>query len=133
MFALDVKSAFLHGHLEEEVYVQQPPGFGSEENKHKVYRLNKVLYGLRQARRAWNKRINDFLIIQEFERCAVEHNLYVRKNDKGNMLILSLYVDDLIVIGSCLEDIKEFKMKMKAELDMKDLRKLSYFLGMEFT
>lgn len=133
LFALDVKSACLHGHLKEEVYVQQPLGFSTEENKHKVYRLNKALYGLRQAPRAWNKRINYFLVSQGFQRCVVEHSLYVKKNDKGNVLILSLYVDDLMVTGSCLDEIKKFKTTMKAEFDMKNLGRLSYFLGMEFT
>ncbi|WVY95082.1 hypothetical protein V8G54_034170 [Vigna mungo] len=132
-FALDVKSAFLHGHLEEEVYVNQPPDFSSEENKHKVYKLNKALYGLRQAPRAWNKRINYFLISQGFERSVAEHNLYVKKDNRGNMLILYLYVDDLMVTGSCLEEIIEFKAILKAEFDMTDLGRLSYFLGLEFT
>ncbi|WVZ17444.1 hypothetical protein V8G54_010426 [Vigna mungo] len=131
--ALDVKSAFLHGHLEEEVYVKQPPGFSSEENKHKVYKLNKALYGLRQAPRAWNKRINDFLISQGFERSRVEHSLYVKVGDKGNILVLCLYVDDLMVTGSCLEEIVSFKTILKAEFDMTDLGRLSYFLGLEFT
>lgn len=90
VFALDIKSPFLHGHLEEEVYVRQPPGFRREEDKHKVYRLYKALYGLRQAPRAWNKRINVFLESQGFERCKVEQSLYVKKDNKGNMLILCL-------------------------------------------
>ncbi|WVZ00998.1 hypothetical protein V8G54_027067 [Vigna mungo] len=133
LFALDVKSAFLHGPLEEEVYVQQPPGFCNKDDQHKVYRLNKALYGLRQALRAWNKRIDEFFANKGLERCAVEHNLYVKRNDKDDgILVVCLYVDDLLVTGSSMKHVNEFKRMMEAEFDMTDLGRLSYFLGMEF-
>ncbi|WVZ20588.1 hypothetical protein V8G54_007910, partial [Vigna mungo] len=67
--ALDVKSAFLHGLLKEEVYIKQPPGFIKEGKEQQVYKLERALYGLRQAPRAWNKRINTFFFKKGFERC----------------------------------------------------------------
>ncbi|WVY91413.1 hypothetical protein V8G54_036927 [Vigna mungo] len=113
--ALDVKSAFLHGYLEDEVYIKQPPGFIKEGREHKVYTLNKALYGLRQAPRAWNRRINTFFSSKGFERCIVEHSLYVKQDEGGHVLIVCLYVDDLLVIGSSMKEINEFKNLMKME------------------
>ena len=91
---LDVKSAFLNGPLEEEVYVCQPPGFESKGKEDKVYKLEKALYGLKQAPRAWNKRIDGFLLAQKFTRCTNEHGVYVKKNGTSTQLLLCLYVDD---------------------------------------
>lgn len=131
LFQLDVKSAFLNGPLEEEVYVTQPPGFEIKGREDKVYRLKKALYGLKQAPRAWNKRIDSFLVQQGFNKCSVEYGVYVRM--KGvKMLLICLYVDDLLVTGSNHAEIEEFKERMKSEFDMTDLGVLSYFLGMEF-
>ncbi|MCI22454.1 retrovirus-related pol polyprotein from transposon tnt 1-94, partial [Trifolium medium] len=70
---MDVKSAFLNGPLDEEVYVSQPPGFTKEGKEEMVYRLNKALYGLKQALRAWNKRIDGFLTQVGFKKSVVEH------------------------------------------------------------
>lgn len=130
LFQLDVKSAFLNGPLEEEVYVTQPPGFEIKGREDKVYRLKKALYGLKQAPRAWNKRIDSFLVQQGFNKCSVEYGVYVRM--KGvKMLLICLYVDDLLVTRSNHAEIEEFKERMKSEFDMTDLGVLSYFLGME--
>ena len=76
MHQLDVKSAFLNGPLEEEVYVTQPPGFEVKGQESKVFKLQKALYGLKQAPRAWNKRIDSFLIERGFTKCVSEHNVY---------------------------------------------------------
>ena len=75
---LDVKSAFLNGPLDEEVYVLQPQGFVVKGSESKVYKLKKALYGLKQAPRAWNRRINSFLSQIGFKKCTSEHGLYVR-------------------------------------------------------
>ena len=69
MHHLDVKSAFLNGPLDEEVYVTQPPGFKIKGKENMVYRLHKALYGLNQAPRAWNKRIDNFLVESDFVKC----------------------------------------------------------------
>ncbi|WJX50083.1 hypothetical protein P8452_36436 [Trifolium repens] len=131
LFHLDVKSAFLNGPLKEDVYVKQPPGFELKGKEDKVFKLHKALYGLKQAPRAWNKRIDNFLVMQGFRKCSVEYGVYVKKSDDKHMLIICLYVDDLLVTGSSLVEIKNFKSQMQSEFEMTDLGKLTYFLGME--
>ncbi|WJX17845.1 hypothetical protein P8452_07710 [Trifolium repens] len=131
LFHLDVKSAFLNGPLEEDVYVKQPPGFELKGKEDKVLKLNKALYGLKQAPRAWNKRIDQFFVMQGFRKCSVEYGVYVKCSDDKHMLIICLYVDDLLVTGSSSIEIENFKTQMKCEFEMTDLGKLTYFLGME--
>ncbi|KAK2454958.1 hypothetical protein QL285_002459 [Trifolium repens] len=131
LFHLDVKSAFLNGPLEEDVYVKQPPGFELKGKDDKVLKLHKALYGLKQAPRAWNKRIDSFLVMQGFKKCSVEYGVYVKCSKDKHMLIICLYVDDLLVTGSSSTEIEDFKSQMKSEFEMTDLGKLTYFLGME--
>ncbi|GAU36721.1 hypothetical protein TSUD_318190 [Trifolium subterraneum] len=131
MFHLDVKSAFLNGPLEEDVYVKQPPGFELKGMEDRVLKLNKALYGLKQAPRAWNKRIDQFLVMQGFVKCSVKYGVYVKHSDNKHMLIICLYVDDLLVTDSSPMEIENFKSQMKSEFEMTDLGKLTYFLGME--
>jgi hypothetical protein len=127
---LDVKSAFLNGELKEEVYVMQPPGFVKENQEHKVYKLNKALYGLRQAPRAWNIKLDRTLKKHGFVHSPLEHGLYAR-GDLGSRLLVGVYVDDLIVIGGCTKVISEFKRQMQTEFKMSDLGPLSFYLGIE--
>ncbi|WVZ21733.1 hypothetical protein V8G54_000277 [Vigna mungo] len=129
---MDVKSAFLNGPLEEEVFVRQPLGFVKEGQELKVYKLNKALYGLRQAPWAWNKHIDVVLIKLGFRKCTVEHDIYVRFSGQRETLLVYLYVDDLLITGSSVAEIEEFKTKMKNEFEMTELGSLSYFLGLEF-
>ncbi|WJX39045.1 hypothetical protein P8452_26635 [Trifolium repens] len=131
LFHLDVKSAFLNGPLEEDVYVKQSPGFELKGKERKVLKLNKALYGLKQAPRAWNKRIDQFFVMQGFRKCSVEYGVYVKSSDDKHMLIICLYVDDMLVTGSSSIEIENFKSQMKCEFEMTDLGKLTYFLGME--
>jgi hypothetical protein len=130
---LDVKSAFLNGSLEEEVYVEQPQGFRVKGEEHKVLKLNKALYGLKQAPRAWNKRIDDFLKQLGYAKCTVEHGVYVKGQNQNALSIVCLYVDDLLITGSNKTEIERIKSQMNEEFDMTDLGKLNYFLGLEFT
>ena len=83
IFQLDVKAAFLHGNLEDQVYVDQPPGYIMARNEHKVYCLKKELYGLKQAREAWNSRIETYFMQTGFQKCPYEHTLFVKLGDKG--------------------------------------------------
>jgi hypothetical protein len=126
---MDVKSAFLNGELIEEVFVQQPPGFVVAGQEHKVLKLRKALYGLQQAPRAWNTKLDESLVSLSFTKCATEHALYTR--EKKSTLIVGVYVDDLIITGAKLQDIKEFKREMTALFKMSDLGLLSYYLGIE--
>ncbi|KAL2345957.1 hypothetical protein Fmac_007242 [Flemingia macrophylla] len=127
---MDVKSAFLNGYLEEEIFVEQPEGFLVHGQEEKVYRLKKALYGLKQAPRSWYGRIDAHLISLGFEKSLSEFTLYVKKTDAG-IIIVSLYVDDLLMTGSSKELIEEFKGGMKEAFEMTDLRKMSFFLGMQ--
>jgi hypothetical protein len=126
---MDVKSTFLNGHLEEEVYVEQPQGYEVPGQENKVYRLKKALYGLKKAPRAWYSRIDSYLTQNGFQRSECEPTLYIKENQQGNMLIVFLYVDDLIFTGDF--GIEEFKSVMKDEFEMTDLGLMRYFLGIE--
>ena len=128
VFQLDIKSAFLNGILQEEVYVEQPPGFEVLGQEHKVYRFNKALYGLKHAPRAWYSRINTYLIKSGFLRSRHEPTLYT-KSHEGKIIIVCLYVDDLLHIGNMM--LEDFKAAMQAKFDMTDLGVMKYFLGIE--
>jgi hypothetical protein len=127
---MDVKSAFLNGDLNEEVYVQQPPGFTDTESVHKVLKLKKALYGLRQAPRAWNAKLDASLGSLGFERCPLEHALY-RRGNSDRFHLIGVYVDDLVITGTHTEDISTFKKQMHELFRMSDLGLLSYYLGIE--
>lgn len=127
---LDVKSAFLNGDLLEEVYVVQPEGFTKEGQEQKVYKLLKALYGLRQAPRAWNAKLDKCLKDLGFKRCLHEQAVYT-KSTKESVLIVGVYVDDLLVAGSNIDEINRFKNQMKECFEMSDLGLLSYYLGIE--
>lgn len=131
IYQLDVKSAFLHGVLNEDVYIQQPKGYEVEGEEEKVYKLHKALYGLRQAPRAWFSRIEEYFIKEGFLKSPNEETLFLKANDQGNILMVSVYVDDLIYTGDCELMMKEFKLSMQQEFDMTDLGKMKYFLGIE--
>ena len=131
VFQLDVKSAFLHGELTEDVYVEQPRGYEVKGAEHKVYKLNKALYGLKQAPRAWFSRIESYFKKEGFEKDASEQTLFPKINKEGKRLTISLYVDDLIYTGDDEIMMCEFKDSMMKEFDMSDLGKMKYFLGIE--
>jgi hypothetical protein len=96
---MDVKSAFLNGDLAEEVYVHQPAGYEKRNKEGHVLRLRKALYGLRQAPRAWNAKLDMSLMSLGFERCPMEHAVY-KRTAGNNYLLVGVYVDDLIITGS---------------------------------
>jgi hypothetical protein len=105
---MDVKSAFLNEDLAEEVYVHQPPGFVAEESEKKVLWLHKALYGLRQAPRAWNSKLDAVLQELGFSMCKSEHGLYTRMKNRMR-LVVGVYVDDLIIMGESEEEVVVFK------------------------
>ena len=130
IYQMDVKSAFLNGHLKEEVYVTQPPGFEMPNSENKVCKLKKALYGLKQAPRAWNKRIDSFLGSIDFKQCASDASMYVKMKD-GKQVIIIIYVDDLVLTGDHEECIGQTQECLKTEFEMTDLGILHYFLGIE--
>ena len=100
IYQLDVKSAFLNGILEKEVYVEQPKAFVVEGEENKVYRLKKALYRLKQAPQVWNSRINNYFQRSGFVKCPYEHAVYIKKNAHGEILIACLYVDEMLFTGN---------------------------------
>jgi hypothetical protein len=127
---MDVKTAFFNGDLQEEVYVQQAPGFAQPGQEHKVYRLNKALYGLHQAPRAWNQKLDEKMGVLGFTRCPSEHAIYCR-GEGAERLVVVVYVDDLVITGTSRSNIQTFKAEMTKAFKMSDLGLLSYYLGIE--
>ncbi|KAI3702115.1 hypothetical protein L6452_27815 [Arctium lappa] len=127
---MDVKSAFLNGQIQEEVYVQQPPGFENSKYPNHVYFLDKALYGLKQAPRAWYDRLSNFLLANGFERGTTDTTLFYKKR-KGEILLVQIYVDD-IIFGS-RNDLycKKFESLMKSEFEMSMMGELTFFLGLQ--
>jgi hypothetical protein len=131
IFQMDVKSAFLHGELIEDVYIEQPKGYEVKGSEDKVYKLHKALYGLKQAPRAWFSRMENYFINEGFDKCPNEQTLFTKRSKEGKMLIASVYVDDLIYTGDDEEMISSFKCSMMQVFEMTDLGKMKFFLGIE--
>ena len=126
---MDVKTAFLNGEIEEEVYIEQPEGFELHGRESHVCKLKKALYGLRQALRAWYARIDNYLRGLGFSKSIADSNLYI-KVVQNQPLILVLYVDELFLTGE-EHLIDQCKRELATEFEMKDLGLLHYFLGLE--
>ena len=127
---MDVKSAFLNGELEEEVYVEQPPGFVDPRYPDYVYRLDKALYSLKQAPRAWYETLAQFLIKSGFTRGTIDKTLFYLKNGK-DLLLFQIYVDD-IIFGSTNDKLcKKFLKLMQSRYQMSMMGEMNYFLGLE--
>jgi hypothetical protein len=113
---MDVKSAFLNGDLEEEVYMYQPQGFQVPGKEHLVCRLKKALYGLKQAPQAWYIKIDRYLDEQGFQQSPSNSNLYI-KSVGNDIILLVIYVDDIIIIGSEASVIEQIKSNMSKYFD----------------
>jgi len=122
---MDVKSAFLHGYLNEEIYMEKPPGFVWDSSL--VCKLQHSLYGLKQARRAWYEKMDGFLISSRFDRCHSDPIVYTQKHGT-DLLILILYVDDLILTGNSSSMIQSIQKALTRQFDMKNMGLLHYFL-----
>ena len=96
---LDVKIVFLHGDLEEEIYMHQPEGFVEKGNENMVCRLKKSLYELKQATRQWYQKFKSFMVDHAFHKTQADHFVFVKRYDRGEFLIFLLYVDDMLVVG----------------------------------
>jgi hypothetical protein len=127
---MDVKNVFLHGDLQEKVYMEQPPGYVDETYPNLVCRLKKTLYGLKQAPRAWSNKIGQYLVTSGFQTSNANFSLYVKKTNHG-IIVIVIYVDDLIITRDSNEDISNLKKLLKQEFEMKDLGELCYFLDIE--
>ena len=130
LYQMDVKSAFLNGMLQEEVYVEQPKGFVDPHRPDDVYKLKRALYGLKQAPRAWYDRLTVYLTKHGFKRGSANTTLFIRK-DKNSFVIAQIYVDD-IVFGATNDSLAHsFADEMKAMFKMSMVGELTYFLGLQ--
>ena len=127
---LDVKTAFLHGDLEEEIYMEQPEGFKVKGKENFVYKLKKSLYGLKQAPRQWYKKFDSFMIENGYKRTALDHCVYIKQFGEDFIIIL-LYVDDMLILGKDISTIDRLKKELSESFAMKDMGPAKQILGMQ--
>jgi len=127
---MDVKSAFLNGYIDEEVYVSQPPGFEDHNNPDHVFKLKKALYGLKQAPRQWYERLSNFLLSQGYEREKIDKILFI-KNSCKDIIFVQVYVDDIIFGATNVSLREQFVATMQEEFDMSMMGELNFFLGLQ--
>ena len=125
---MNVKSEFIHGDLQEDIYIQKPEGFIQDPSL--VCRLKKSLYGLKQAPRAQYAKMDNLLLLLGFERCKYNPNVYLQHI--GELFkVIYLYVYDLLITGSCTKGIGSIKSSLHTEFSMFDLGLLRQFIGLE--
>ncbi|KAL3537664.1 hypothetical protein ACH5RR_001030 [Cinchona calisaya] len=128
LFQMDVKSAFLNGFIDQEVFVEQSPGFENKNLPNYVFKLSKALYGLKQVPRVWYERLSSFLI--EMDLKVVDTTLFTQ-TDLNDLLVVQIYVDD-IIFGATNDSLcKDFSHLMQKEFEMSMMGKLQFFLGLQ--
>nr|GEU89750.1 putative ribonuclease H-like domain-containing protein [Tanacetum cinerariifolium]GEX97943.1 putative ribonuclease H-like domain-containing protein [Tanacetum cinerariifolium] len=130
VYQMYVKSAFLYGTIEEKVYVCQPLGFEDPNYPNKVYKVVKAIYGLHQAPRAWYKTLTNYLLENGFQRVKIDQTLFI-KTQKGDILLVQVYVDDIIFGSTNKEVRKSFEKLMKDKFQMSLMGELTFFLGLQ--
>ncbi|GJZ36588.1 putative ribonuclease H-like domain-containing protein [Tanacetum coccineum] len=130
VYQMDVKSAFLYGTIEEEVYVHQPPGFVDPAHPNKVYKVIKALYGLHQAPRAWYETLSSFLMENGFRRGTIDKTLFIKKK-KSDIMLVQVYVDDIIFGSTKKSMCTEFEECMHKRFQMSSMGELTFFLGLQ--
>jgi hypothetical protein len=130
LFQMDVKSAFLNGSINKEVYVEQPPGFEDDRYPDHVFKLSKALYGLKQAPRAWYECLRDFLIANAFKVGKVNPTLFTKTCD-GDLFVCQIYVDDIIFGSTNQKSCEEFSRVMTQKFEMLMMGELTYFLAFQ--
>ena len=128
---LDVKTAFLHGDLDEEIYMTQPLGFRAAGKDKLVCRLKKSLYGLKQSPRQWYRLFDGFMIGHSYTQSQFDPCVYFRKLKGGAYIYLLLYVDDMLIASTSRSAIDELKVQLSNEFEMKDLGEAKRILGIE--
>ncbi|GJX36610.1 putative ribonuclease H-like domain-containing protein [Tanacetum coccineum] len=130
VYQMDVNSAFLYGKIKEEVYVCQPPRFEDLDFLDRVYNIEKALYGLHQAPRAWYETLSTYLLDNGFQRGKIDKTLFIRR-DKGDILLVQVYVDD-IIFGSTKKSLCiEFEKMMHKKFHISSMGELAFFLGLQ--
>ncbi|GKC04229.1 putative ribonuclease H-like domain-containing protein [Tanacetum coccineum] len=130
VYQIDVKSAFLYRKIKEEVYIYQPPGFEDPDFLDRVYKVEKVLYGLHQAPRAWYETLATYLLDNGFQRGKIDKTLFI-KRFKGEILLVQVYVDDIIFGSTKKELCIEFKKLTHERFQMSSMGELIFFLGLQ--
>ncbi|GKA95377.1 putative ribonuclease H-like domain-containing protein [Tanacetum coccineum] len=130
VYQIDMKSSFLYGTIEEEVYVCQAPGFEDPQFPDKVYKVEKALYGLHQALRAWYETLSTYLIENRFRRGTIAKTLFIKK-DKGDILLVHVYVNDIIFGFTKKSLCDEFEQMMHKKFQMSSMGELTFFLGLQ--
>ncbi|GKA86242.1 putative ribonuclease H-like domain-containing protein [Tanacetum coccineum] len=130
VYQMDVKSAFLYGEIDEEVYVTQPKGFEDPHFPKHVYKVVKALYGLHQAPRAWYARLSTFLLKHNYRRGTIDKTLFIKK-DSRDIILVQVYMDDIIFGSTKKAWCDEFEVLMKGEFEMSAMGKLTFFLGLQ--
>ncbi|GJW28864.1 putative ribonuclease H-like domain-containing protein [Tanacetum coccineum] len=130
VYQMDVKSAFLYGKIDEEVYVSQPLGFVDPKFPKKVYKVVKALYGLHQAPRAWYATLSTFLLKSGYRRGTIDKTLFIKK-DKNDIMLVQVYVDDIIFGSTKRSWCDEFEALMKSRFQMSSMGELTFFLGLQ--
>ena len=126
---MDVKNAFLNGMIKQEVYVEQPPGFEDDKHPDWIFRLNKALYGLKEAPRAWYEKLSSFLIAHGYDRGHVDTTLFIKRMNR-EMIVVQIYVDGIIFGSSTQTLCDEFAELMQKEFEMSLMGEFTYFLGL---
>jgi hypothetical protein len=129
LFQLDVNTTFLHGDLNEEVYMKAPPGL-TLDSPDLVCKLQRSLYGLKQASRQWNAKLTETLTSTGYIQSKADYSLFTKKTSLGYTAIL-VYVDDLVLGGTDINEINHLKALLDSKFSIKDLGSLKYFLGFE--
>ncbi|GKA03425.1 putative ribonuclease H-like domain-containing protein [Tanacetum coccineum] len=130
VYQMDVKSVFLYGKIEEEVYVCQPPGFEDPDFPDRVYKVKKALYGLHQAPRAWYETLSTYLLDNEFQKRKIDKTLFIKRY-KGDILLVQVYVDDIIFGSTKKELCNAFEKLMHEKFQMSSMGELTFFLGLQ--
>nr|GEV68719.1 hypothetical protein [Tanacetum cinerariifolium] len=130
VYQMDVKSAFLYGTIDEEIYMMLPPGFQDPEFPNRVYKVEKAMYGLHQAPRAWYGTLSKYLLDNGFQRGTINQILFIRKH-KGEFLLIQVYVDNIIFGSSNLQLRREFKALVHDKFQMSAMGELTFFLGLQ--
>ncbi|GJX15051.1 retrovirus-related pol polyprotein from transposon TNT 1-94 [Tanacetum coccineum] len=127
---MDVKTAFLHGTLKEDVYVCQPEGFIDADHPSHVYKLKKALYGLKQAPRAWYDELLKFLLQNHFFKVTIDPTLFIRRFD-DNILVVQVYVDEIIFGSTNPRYTQLFSDLMESRFEMSMMGEMTFFLGLQ--
>ena len=129
---MDVKAAYLHPKIDEEVYLEQPKSFeklDSNGGNKLVCKLKKSIYGLKQAAKNWYQELSNFLIQQGFERSKHDYCLFLKNKENGKLYVLT-WVDDLVIAGNSQNEIEKLKSSLESKFKMDDRGDLEWFLGM---